>query len=167
MTPIAEMSIERVTQAEADAYRQWRDRYQQNWQWAFDPIALRLTVRRNLAGPVDHATDLGHRVSGLISVSQGAAIPPGRRSTRRFGACHLGDQHEVGDVAAAKQFCPGHDRRHAIRSSELAGELGSLYLDDGPFWDELAKVETDQREKFLEEQGWRMPLAVRADVSSG
>ncbi len=36
-----------------------------------------------------------------------------------------------------------------------------------PFWDELAKVESDQREKFMEEQGWRMPLALRAEVSSG
>ena len=28
-------------------------------------------------------------------------------------------------------------------------------------------MEADKREKFMEEQGWRMPLAVRAEVSSG
>jgi len=46
MTPIAEMPMDRVTKAEADAYNQWRQGYQQNWRWAFDPIALRLGVAR-------------------------------------------------------------------------------------------------------------------------
>ena len=31
MTPIAEMPLDEVTQAEADAYRRWRDGYQRNW----------------------------------------------------------------------------------------------------------------------------------------
>ena len=46
MTPIAELPMKKVTKAEADAYKWWRDNYQRNWRWAFDPIALRLTFEQ-------------------------------------------------------------------------------------------------------------------------
>ena len=38
-TPIAEVDLDVVTKTEADAYKQWRDSYQQNWSRYFDPIA--------------------------------------------------------------------------------------------------------------------------------
>ena len=170
MTPIAEMNIKRVTQAEADAYRQWRERYQQNWRWAFDPIALRLAVQ-----PQRLAMDLsimpliwGTEYRSLISVSQGATIAPDA------GDPHGALVHAILAINTKSETL----RRQSNFAQALTGgmqldPLGwlgnsvSLYLDDGPFWDELAKVEADQREKFLEEQGWRMPLAVRAEVSSG
>ena len=44
MTPIAEMPLEEVTKTEADAYQAWRDGYQRNWNWAFDPIGLRISL---------------------------------------------------------------------------------------------------------------------------
>jgi hypothetical protein len=46
-TPIAELPLARITKAESDAYLVWRDGYQSNWSWAFDPIALRLTVKES------------------------------------------------------------------------------------------------------------------------
>ena len=170
MTPIAEMSIERVTQAEADAYRQWRERYQQNWRWAFDPIALRLTV-----GPERLALDLsimpliwGTEYRGLISVSQGAAITAGA------GDPHNALVHAILAVNTKSEtlrrqsnFAQAMTGGMQLDPLSWLGDSVSLYLDDGPFWDELAKVEAEQREKFMEEQGWRMPLAVRAEVSSG
>ncbi|MHB9078251.1 MAG: hypothetical protein ACYC3X_12235 [Pirellulaceae bacterium] len=170
MTPIAEMPITKVTQAEADAYGQWRDRYQQNWRWAFDPIALRLAVQ-----PQRLAMDLsimpliwGTEYRSLVSVSQGATIAPDA------GDPHGALVHAILAINTKSEVL----RRQSNFAQTLTGGMQldplswlgnslSLYLDDGPFWDELAKVETDQRETFLEEQGWRMPLALRAEVSSG
>ena len=53
---------------------------------------------------------------------------------------------------------------------EPLGWLGdgiSVYLDDSPFWKELADAAPDGVNEFMEEQGWRIPLAVNADVSNG
>ncbi|MHB0957344.1 MAG: hypothetical protein ACYC0X_24975 [Pirellulaceae bacterium] len=170
MTPLAEMHIERVTQAEAEAYRQWRERYQQIWRWAFDPIALRLTVK-----PERLAMDLsimpliwGTEYRSWIGVSQGAVIAP-----------DAGDPHDaLAHVILAINTQSETLQRQSNFAQAMTGGLRldplgwlgnsvSLYLDDSPFWDELAKVETEQREEFLEEQGWRVPLAIQADVASG
>ena len=47
MTPVGEMPLDEVSQAEADAYRAWRDGYQRNWSWGFDPIALRISLGKD------------------------------------------------------------------------------------------------------------------------
>ena len=47
LTPIGEMPLDEVTKAEADAYIRWRDGYQRNWNWAFDPIAVRIGVHKD------------------------------------------------------------------------------------------------------------------------
>lgn len=170
MTPIAELNMDRVTPAEADAYRAWRDRYQQNWRWAFDPIALRMGV-----GPRQVSADLtimpliwGTEYRQLISVSQGTAL-----------AADAGDPHDA-LVHAVLALNPQSEtlRRQANFVQIMTGgaQLDSLgwlgssvaaYLDDDPFWEVLAQVEPDQREAFLKRRGWCMPLAVRAEVSSG
>ncbi|HVX10420.1 MAG TPA: hypothetical protein VHC22_04530 [Pirellulales bacterium] len=75
-TPIAELPFERVTQSEYEAYSAWRDGYQANWSWAFDPIALRLTVK-----PSRLATDLsvmpliwGTRYRWMIDMVRGVEL---------------------------------------------------------------------------------------------
>ena len=51
MTPIAEMPLEKVTPQEAEMYKRWRDSYEQNWRWFFDPIAISFSVEKDkLAG---------------------------------------------------------------------------------------------------------------------
>ena len=47
------------------------------------------------------------------------------------------------------------------------GDTCGVYVDEDPFWKELAQVSADEFEDFMEKEGWRIPLAVRADVSSG
>jgi len=170
-TPIIEMDIQRVTEAEANAYRQWRERYQQNWRWAFDPIGLRIGVR-----PDQLTADLtimpliwGTEYRQFISISRGAKI-----------ATDAADPHDaLAHVVLAVNTKSEVLQRQSnfLRTISGAGlnldPLGwlgpnvSAYVDDGPFWEELAKVGPDDRERFMEEQGWRMPLAVRAEVSSG
>jgi hypothetical protein len=47
------------------------------------------------------------------------------------------------------------------------GNYVSVYVDDDPFWGELAKVQPDDLHKFMEKNIGRLPVALRADVSSG
>ena len=59
LTPMGEMPLDEVTQAEADAYRTWRIGYQRNWSWGFDPIALRISLgKQKLAA--DLTRDAAH-----------------------------------------------------------------------------------------------------------
>ena len=79
MTPIAEMPLDEVTKTEADAYQAWRDGYQRNWNWAFDPIGLRISL-----GKQKLAADL--TIMPLIVASQYnefAEISRARNSTPR------------------------------------------------------------------------------------
>ncbi len=78
MTPISEMQFDRVTKAESDAYQRWRQSYQRNWQWAFDPIGVRLQVEpHRLAGDLTvMPMILRSRYRTLASYSQGASFAP-------------------------------------------------------------------------------------------
>ena len=47
------------------------------------------------------------------------------------------------------------------------GSAVAVYADEDPFWKELAAVTPDKLEGFLQDNAWRLPVAVRFDVSSG
>ncbi|MGA2616439.1 MAG: hypothetical protein ABSF26_02440 [Thermoguttaceae bacterium] len=166
MTPIGELALEEVTRAEADAYQQWRGGYQRNWSWAFDPIALRISL-----GKTRVAADLtvmpliaSSEYREMISIARGAKIEPA-----------AGDPHE-----ALAQFVLAINRESpTIRSAEnfaatmgqavALGWLGSslsVYADDDPFWKDLAGVKDDELGKFMEKNVGRLPVAVRIDVSN-
>lgn len=170
MTPIAEQDLRRVTKVEADAYRQWRDRYQNNWRWAFDPIGLRLTINDRQLGADLTVMPLiwGSDYRSIISVSQGATFAP-----------DAGDLHPA---LAQVNLAINHDSEMLKRQSNMArmlaggfefdplgwlGDSVGLYVDDDPFWAELGRVEPEARTKFMTQHGWRIPLALRANVSSG
>src|SRR5207247_1109194 len=78
MTPIVELPLEKVTKAEADAYNDWRNRYQQNWRWAFDPIGLRLGVQdRTLSADLTVMPLIARtEYSQFIAFSRGGTIAP-------------------------------------------------------------------------------------------
>ena len=45
------------------------------------------------------------------------------------------------------------------------GQSVAIYADPDPFWDEMAKA--PKPSEFLEANVWRMPVALRAEVSNG
>jgi hypothetical protein len=170
MTPIAEMDMQRVTAAEATAYRQWRDRYQQNWRWAFDPIGLRIGVKSEqlTADLTIMPLIWGTEYREALSISQGATI--GVDAGDPHGALF----HAILAINTKSEMLQrqGNFARMLAGGVQVdpigwLGQSVSVYVDDGPFWDELAKAEPDARQTFMEEQGWRTPVAVRAEVSSG
>jgi hypothetical protein len=49
LTPIIEMTVDKVTAREETDYNRFRDRYQDYWRRYFDPIGMRVTVGRDIA----------------------------------------------------------------------------------------------------------------------
>ena len=168
-TPIVELPLAKVTQTEAEGYKRWRDTYQSNWRWAFDPVGLRigadpkrltadLTVMPLIAG-----SDYRH----FVEVTSGAKIKPG-----------AADPHDalIQFVTAVNIHSPTFRQGTNLLTNMMQGtadplgwlgEWATVYVDDDPFWDELAK-QTDpaDREKFLFSNLSRMPIAIECEVTS-
>jgi hypothetical protein len=163
MTPIGEIPLEKVTKAEADAYERWRDGYQRNWNWAFDPIALRISLGKKGVSadmtvmPLIAAT----RYRELVSVSQGAAL-----------AADAGDRHDAlaHFLLALNRKSPLFEQANTIASGMAKGvSLGwigqtlEVYADDDPFWKDLAQHKGRDMERFTQEALGRVPVAVRIE----
>ncbi len=162
MTPIAEMPLDEVTRTEADAYQAWRNGYQRNWTWAFDPIGLRIGLgKQKLAADLTiMPLIVASQYNQFAEVSQGAKFDP-----------QAGDPHQ----ALAQFILAVNHKSSLFRSGEtFAAGLGqtvslgwvgpsvSAYADDDPFWDELAKVPEDKLSDFLSKK-YRPCADCRAD----
>jgi hypothetical protein len=167
LTPIAEMPLDEVTPAEAEAYNRWREGYERNWNWAFDPIALRLTLRdEKLAADLSvMPLILGSEYRELAAISQGGKFTP-----------DAGDPHgaRLHFILALDPKSPifqtyGNLLTSMVHGASL-GWIGSslaIYADADPFWQELAKQKDQERVQFLERNVGRLPLAVQIEVSNG
>lgn len=170
MTPIGELPLERVTKSEADAYGRWRDGYQRNFSWAFDPIALKFTVDdARLAGDLTVMPLIDNtEYREFIAVSRGAKLKP--NSGDPHGAAFHGalainkDSERVKQLAGfAQSFIP----QLKVDPLSWLGESIAIYVDDSPLWKEFEKLKTDaEREKFAREHVSELPIALRFEVSS-
>ena len=170
MTPIGEIPLDEVTQAEADAYGAWRDGYQRNWNWAFDPIALRIGLgRQKLAADMTVMPMIvGTQYRELVSISQGGELAP-----------TAGDPHD----ALSQLVLALNPKSPMLRSAEnfltmmnqaislgWLGRWAYVSIDDDPFWSDLAKVKqkdgNDEVGKFFQENIGRIPVELRIDVSN-
>lgn len=178
MTPISEIPLDEVTKAEATAYERWRDGYQRNFSWACDPIGLRLTVADDRLGgdmtimPLIDNSDYRE----FIEIAQGVKLKP--NSGDPHGALlhavlafNKDSERMKGFAGFASTFAP------QLRVDPLSwiGESVSVYVDDGPFWDELLKVfvesqgklsETELRREVMKRTGYQIPIALRIEVGS-
>jgi hypothetical protein len=168
-TPIVELPWDKVTQQEADLYKRWRDNYQNNWRWAFDPIALRIHCgEKRLAAdltvmPLIFATEYREP----IELSRGVKLP-----------ATAGDPHDAPlqwVMAFNRESRPMKSAGNLLqgmlpgRTDPLSwlGNSIAVWAEDDPFWDELAKkTDNQEREKFFEENLARLPVAVQIGVSS-
>jgi len=169
LTPIVELPVQYATKSEVDAYGQWRERYQQNWRWAFDPIALRVGV-----GPDAISADLtvmpliwGTSYRELISYSSGGSFGPNDADPHEALAQFVLALNTRSDAFqrqanSLRMFAPGM----------LANPLGwlgpwiTVYADDHPFWKELATVPPEKHLAFLMEHHFQLPVALEAAVDS-
>jgi len=167
LTPIAEVAMDEVSKAEADAYERWRDGYQRNWTVGFDPIALRMGVK-----PEGLSADLsvmpliaGSQYRQFVSLSQKAKIAP-----------DAGDPHDAPlqvAVAIDREAPSVRDVSNFASSMVKGFSLGwmgdcvAFYADADPFWDELARTTRDDRDDFFRKQMHRLPVALNVEVKNG
>ena len=167
LTPIAEMPLDEVTATEAEAYNRWREGYEMNWNWAFDPIALRLTLRddRLAADLTVMPLIVGSEYREMAAISRGGKFAP-----------DAGDPHGamVHFILALDPKSPMFQSYGNILTSMIHGATLSwigpslaIYADPDPFWQELAKQKEQDRERFLEQNVGRLPLAVQIEVCDG
>ena len=170
LTPIAEVPLTEVTKAEAQAYGQWRDGYQRNWSWAFDPIALRIGFPRGktMADLTVMPLIANTEFRRFIDISQGTTLAP-----------NAGDPHDA-LVHFALALNPQSDTvkmAEGLAAMVAQGKAGlglgwvgssaAIYADDDPFWQDLAKVSEKDFNKFMEKEFGRLPVAVQIEATNG
>lgn len=172
LRPIAENPPTTATRAEAEAYKQWRAGYQDNWRRYFDPIAARFTVRPDrLAAdvtvmPIIKGSDYGQ----FVALTGGGAIAPESADRHAGTLMHfaLAIDRESETMKQMGGFLVGMAPGIKIDPLSWLGSAVALYADADPFWDDLAKVQGDpERGKFMEKNASRVPVALHAEVSSG
>src|SRR5439155_25058633 len=142
MTPIAELDLNEVTHAESEAYQRWRDGYERNWSWAFDPIALRLSLP-----PGSIAADLtvmplidASEYRSLFEASRGASIKAGSGDPHAGALAHVvyalntDSQPVKGWATTLSAMAP----QLKVNPLDWLGASVAIYADEDPFWSELS-----------------------------
>lgn len=167
LTPIAELSISKVTKAEAETYERFRQSYQRNWRQFFDPIAVRLTSRPDrLAADITVMPLIeGTEYRELIQVTRGVEIPArsGDPHPEAIFQVIAGIDKESEPVKSLGSFAASMMQgQGGLRLNPLGwlGKTVSFYADDGPVWAELSSTPPAKRDLLLH----RFPFALRCDV---
>lgn len=172
LTPIVELPMEKVTQAEANTYNTWRNGYQSNWSNFFDPVALRLAVK---AGKISaDVTVMPLIVSSeyrqYVDMTSGVKLASGAGDPHD-ALLHLAValNHDAGPVKDIGDFFKRwDDGRAKVKLDPLGwvGESAAIYVDDDEaFWAEAAKA--DDFQKFLSAHIDRLPIALRVENKNG
>ncbi len=166
MTPIAEMSLDTATEAEAQAYERWRDGYQRNWRWAFDPVALRFSVEDDRL-----ATDLsvmplivGSRYRYWLDISEGATIT---NADPHDTLAHFATS--INTEAPLMQNYAGMATgmlRLQFNPLDWIGQTLSVYADPDPIWEKLADAGEDGAQDVITEAGFAIPVAIYVESKS-
>jgi hypothetical protein len=166
-TPIAELPFDRVTQTEFEAYSTWRDGYQANWSWAFDPIAMRVTVKDSQL-----TTDLsvmpliwGTNYRWMIDMVRGVEIGPADGDPHDSVFHYLWAFNREARQAGWANFAAGVVN---VDPFDWLGDSVSMFVDDdAEYWKKLQeKIDQDKPgESNLGQVAWeRAPLAFFIDV---
>ena len=166
MTPIGECDLTEVTKAEAESYGRWRDGYQRNWSWGFDPIGLRISLGKDkLAAdmsvmPLIVATQYRE----LISISSGSTFEPTAGDPHgSLAQLMLAINRQSPTIRSAENFAASMGQTISLG---WLGKWVSVYADEDPFWKDLAKTEEKDLEKFMSKNIGRIPVGVRIDASN-
>jgi hypothetical protein len=166
--PIAEIALDEVTEAEAQAYRTWRDGYQRNWRGTFDPIALRLSVQpggRTAADLTVMPLIASSDYRDFISLVANAKIGPDAGDLHPEALAHAIMALDIKSRLfreSGAQFAADLKLTEAVALGWI-GESIDVYLDDDPFWGELARAKDP--DVFIQKHVTRMPLAVHVPVT--
>jgi hypothetical protein len=163
LTPVSELTVDQATKGEKESYERWRDQYQQYWRWAFDPIALRLTVNdKQLAGDLTIRPLIADSdYDSFVTLSRGVKLD-----------ANSGDPHEdlwhlvvalnpkSEPIHEAESFFTQDMMKMGANPLAWIGTSAAVYADDDPFWAEFAKQDPDKSYEFVEKNPTRLPVAV-------
>jgi hypothetical protein len=168
LTPIIELPLTQVTQAEADAYNRWRTGYQQNWSQVFDPIAVRFSLgaRRLSAELCVMPLIAGSEYRHFIAMSSGASIGPSAGDLHPEALLHLAFAFNAQSEPVKESGNFLGSISPSLKTNPLGwlGQCIALYADQDRFWDELVKAANAS--DFLERNYPRLPLALYCEVKN-
>ncbi|MBI1902763.1 MAG: hypothetical protein HYS13_16825 [Planctomycetia bacterium] len=168
MTPIAELSIEKVTPAEAEAYNRWRDQYQQLWRM-FDPIGAQVSVGKEKTSadvtilPLIIGSEYTEfaRVIGSAEI-KGASGDPHKEALFHFVLALDRETEGMKRLEElVRDWVLGGDLEvdgKKVSALSWMGETFAVYLDADPIWAELAKA--DDPWQWLREHDHQIPIAI-------
>lgn len=170
VTPTIELTIDKVTQVEADAYARFRNGYQANWSNYFDPIALRIAID-------DVALDTDLTVMPLIAgsdfrefteVTEGVTLKAGDGDPHPESIAHYVQaiNTESSLFQMGRSMFEGMTGEIDVSPLAWISNHFAVYFDDAPIWDDLAKLRVDDSdfEDLLEERLNDIPLAIEVGV---
>ncbi|MBI9016011.1 MAG: hypothetical protein JEZ07_02000 [Phycisphaerae bacterium] len=168
LTPISEMTIDKITQQEADAYNQFRRNYQNNWRQFFDPIAIMISVEDNKMAmdmtvmPLIAGTDYQEfmQVVGQKGIGENAGDRHPEAILHWIMALDTESPTVKQMTGFAAMMAPGL----GDKAFNWLGDNVSLYFDDDPFWAEAEKVKAQDMDSFMEKNFGRLPVALSIDV---
>lgn len=166
LTPLLEIDVSRVTQAEAAAYEQFRMTYERRWAEFFDPIAVRFSLS-SLSAAFDVTVMplvASSEYRGLMEVTRGIRFGPTACDPHPESIVHFA--MAVDAAAAAMEGWERSARRLSLNPSSLAlswlkGGV-SVCLDRDPIFQQL---DPERPEKRLFESLHRLPLILTAEVA--
>ncbi len=168
MTPIAELSLARATAAEGASYRAWLWGYERGWRRAFDPIAVRFTVRPELVTADVTVMPLteGSEYREIMATIGGVKVPPGGGDPHSDAVLHfvIALDGQSRPVREAGSFLATMGAGVSLLS--WLGECVALYADDSPVWDEVVEAVRNDKEP-QQEVLRRLPVALYAEVKDG
>jgi hypothetical protein len=165
-TPIAELDVRYVTPRERDGYESWRMSYERQWSTVFDPIAARLSLG---AGRVD------------VELS---VLPIAVRTDYRELIGFAGEERLGADVGVVPRDAVAHvtlaldrdgetlqqlEKQLSFLPGDLQRPLGwvngyfTAWLDEDPALLAAAR-EAEDRDEFLGERGFEVPVGVELGV---
>ena len=164
LTPIGEITIDNVTEAEAAAYRRWRSRYQGRWRYEFCPIALRLVFEgERLAGditvlPLIEGSEYREWINTVGNARIEAPLPMHSPTLAHFSMAV--------DLDSALFVQPRDMVRMTLSGVEnplgWIGSMFGIYAEDMAFWEEL--LEAEDPWLMIEEKGAAVPVALYVEV---
>lgn len=175
MTPIAELSIEKISEQERNQYRRFQESYQRQWRTFFDPIAISLLLKPTVL-------DVDMTIRPLIAASEYRqfmdiggknAIGPGDGDphTQSLLQLILAVDADSEPLRQAGNFAQQMMMNPQINALGWLGRWITVYADEDPFWNELAeKLNTGQADSdfydYMEKNINRLPLAVAMEAKS-
>lgn len=166
LTPIVELSFDKVTAAEQAAYVRFREAYQRSWSNYFDPIAVRLSLddQRLGADVTVMPLQVSSEYNEFMRLTRGAKLAPTAGDPHASALFHFalafGSDNGLGQILG-ELTGPASRQFGADPLSWIGGGV-AIYGEKDAFWDELAQAGSES--DFLEENFYRLPLALHVDV---